>query len=556
MTNPKAQNARILLVDDEPFILEVFGTFLEEEGFEVVLAGGGAEALEVLEQSEVDVIITDLSMPGFDGFGLMNAVAILAPDTPVIVLTGMGTLDNAISAIQHGAYDFITKPVEDLSLFLVPIYRAVEKRRFLKTKALYLEQIERQNRALFRDLEAARRIQACLFERTGGPMDQWLSVTVRYQPADLVGGDFLDILPVDEHRAIFYIADVAGHGVLAAMVTAFAKQTLADVVGRVIARGGEEPSPVRILERLNEEVMAQGFEHEGIPLYLTLFLGVVDRTTGRVVSANGGHVPLPRVVYAEGGMTRLFIKGSPIGLVDDPRWEETTFDLGPGDLLVLGTDGLLEAFGEGRSSLNAEEMDHYLETTPDRDPDTLANGLMGLARNRLQGRPQADDISLMILSLPEHPFPVFQAADPRPRDVVYRSRADGLEMVASANVDTVEEMERITLDFLDRTRVEGDRFTVRLLLREALLNAIRHGAGLDPGQKIQYDLRVRPWHLEMRVQDPGPGFDWKGALASGPDPMAVSGRGLTILKAYADEVIYNAEGNQLTLVVRRGGPTP
>ena len=88
----------------------------------------GGKALDLLERLDFDLIVTDLAMPVVDGFQVMTAAKKLKPDTQIIILTGQGTLDNAVKAIQYGAYDFVTKPVEDLTVFLISINRALEKR--------------------------------------------------------------------------------------------------------------------------------------------------------------------------------------------------------------------------------------------------------------------------------------------------------------------------------------------------------------------------------------------------------------------------------------------
>ena len=228
--------ARILLVDDEPFIVQTIGLYLEDEGFKVTMADGGAKALDLLERLDFDLIVTDLSMPVVDGFQVMTAAKKLKPDTQIIILTGQGTLDNAVKAIQYGAYDFVTKPVEDLTVFLISINRALEKRNMLLAQREYLSQIERQNRILWEDMEAARRIQLCMIQRDYGPVSDFLDIYARYLPAKHLGGDFYDAFFLTPGYVAFYIADVAGHGVSAAMVTAFARQAVIKVAEKISAQ--------------------------------------------------------------------------------------------------------------------------------------------------------------------------------------------------------------------------------------------------------------------------------------------------------------------------------
>ncbi|MBF0474677.1 MAG: response regulator [Deltaproteobacteria bacterium] len=133
----------ILVVDDEEGIRETIGYYLEEEGYLPTLACDGLEAIEYIKKTEFDLVITDVSMPRMDGFGLMKYSIELCPETPIIILTGLGTMDNAIQAMQLGAYDFLTKPVENFSLFKITVKRALEKREFLAGKRDYRENLER-----------------------------------------------------------------------------------------------------------------------------------------------------------------------------------------------------------------------------------------------------------------------------------------------------------------------------------------------------------------------------------------------------------------------------
>ena len=106
---------RILVVDDEPAIREVIKEYLSGVGYRVETAADGLEALTILGSREFDLVITDLSMPRLDGFGLMKQAHEIQPLATIIVLSGQGTFSNAIEAVHRGAYDFVAKPVRDFN---------------------------------------------------------------------------------------------------------------------------------------------------------------------------------------------------------------------------------------------------------------------------------------------------------------------------------------------------------------------------------------------------------------------------------------------------------
>jgi len=107
----------ILLVDDDPFILEGIGADLENQGFTVAKAGSGDRALELLAKADFDLVITDLVMENVDGIQVLKRAKELNPDTMVIILTGYGNMNSAIEALRHEADDYLLKPCESAEMF-------------------------------------------------------------------------------------------------------------------------------------------------------------------------------------------------------------------------------------------------------------------------------------------------------------------------------------------------------------------------------------------------------------------------------------------------------
>jgi len=119
------ESPRILVVDDEKFVLESMRQLLESEGLRPVTVEDAEGALRVLEAGGIDAVVTDLSLPGEGGLALLRRVRDLDPNLPVVVLTGVGTVANAVAAMKEGALDFLQKPVEPEAL-LALLRRAIE----------------------------------------------------------------------------------------------------------------------------------------------------------------------------------------------------------------------------------------------------------------------------------------------------------------------------------------------------------------------------------------------------------------------------------------------
>ena len=117
----------LLIIDDEKNIREGLAANFEMEDYNVKTASNGAEGLKLLEQGDIDLVITDLRMPGISGEQVLAKVAAETPGIPVIILTGHGSIDSAVDAMRHGAYDFLTKPLNLDQLGMI-VKRALESR--------------------------------------------------------------------------------------------------------------------------------------------------------------------------------------------------------------------------------------------------------------------------------------------------------------------------------------------------------------------------------------------------------------------------------------------
>ncbi|HUT23070.1 MAG TPA: response regulator, partial [Sumerlaeia bacterium] len=236
---------RVLVVDDDELVRLSLAEILKVRGENCVLASSGEEALRLLGKREADrgdpfdVLISDLSMPGMDGLELIRRAKNIDPQLVCLVLSGFGTRDNIMAAIKEGVFDFIEKPLPDFPTFSMILDRARDRVRLIGERAGLLADLKRQNEKLEislsqlndayehlqrqeetieRDLRQAQHMQQRLlpsaFPRVGR-----IGMFGHYSPCERMGGDFFGIVALGEDRAAVYIADVAGHGVGAAMVT-------------------------------------------------------------------------------------------------------------------------------------------------------------------------------------------------------------------------------------------------------------------------------------------------------------------------------------------------
>jgi len=137
--------ATVLVVDDEPAIVDSLQKILERESLRVLTAGSGGEALDIIRREAISVMLTDLMMPGMSGMDLLRASKSVAPETETVLMTAYGTVENAVEAMKQGAYDFVTKPIKRAHLVRV-VGKALEKRLLVQ-----------ENRSLRAQLAAEKR---------------------------------------------------------------------------------------------------------------------------------------------------------------------------------------------------------------------------------------------------------------------------------------------------------------------------------------------------------------------------------------------------------------
>lgn len=138
-------NEKVLIIDDSPEILTLFSGFLKEEGFEVDISPDGASGISKIEKKFYDIVLTDLRMPGTDGMEVLKYVLENSPDSICIILTGYGTVKNAVEAIKLGAFDYLTKPVKTDEILLT-FKRALEYRNLKRENINLRKQLKKKYR--------------------------------------------------------------------------------------------------------------------------------------------------------------------------------------------------------------------------------------------------------------------------------------------------------------------------------------------------------------------------------------------------------------------------
>jgi serine phosphatase RsbU (regulator of sigma subunit) len=248
------------------------------------------------------------------------------------VRIGQGVLDQRIEIRSGDELETLADEINGMSLRLQESYAALER-----TTA------ERQRRE--QELRIARDIQQALLPSEISTPLGW-SISIHYQPAQVVGGDLYDVLHLPGGQLALVIGDVAGEGVPAALLMATARTVLRSVV----AQGSTAPDEV--LSRANN-LLYPDTPHI---LFVTCLYAVLDPLSGRLRYANAGHVAPLRLQAGGGGVDQLRARGMPLGLMPDSVYEEKEATLGFGTTVLFYSDGLVEAHDPNRAMFDIERL--------------------------------------------------------------------------------------------------------------------------------------------------------------------------------------------------------
>ena len=374
---------KILVVDDEPdlepLMLQRMRRDIRRGQYEFVFAHDGNEALARLsEHEDVDMVLSDINMPGMDGLTLLEQIPHVYPEIRAVMVSAYGDMKNIRTAMNRGAFDFVTKPIdfEDLRITIERTLRhMMEWREALASRDKLV--------ALQNELDVAQRIQQSVLP-TEFPISDIYEIDARMLAAREVGGDFYDVLRLENGRIGLSVADVSDKGVPAAL---FMMSALTLLKGSAIGVGAPGAVLTEVNDLLNEENEAA--------MFVTLLYAVFNPSNGLLNYANGGHNP-PIIVHPDGTSTLLPATGGiALGVAPNFQYEESSVILDPGDTLVLYTDGVTEAMNAEGEEFSLDRLRDLFTNVPPRNPKETNEAIFEAVRVFAGDTPQSDDITCL-----------------------------------------------------------------------------------------------------------------------------------------------------------------
>jgi sigma-B regulation protein RsbU (phosphoserine phosphatase) len=401
----------VLVVDDDLANRESLSRRLQRRGYEVATAVDGPDALRHIAEGKFEVILLDVMMPGMSGLEVLKRLREhhSATDLPVIMATAKDESGDIVAALEAGANDYVTKPldfpvvaarVKTQLLLKRSVAQVLELEKRLQLRNAELEEANTQLRAAAlqtqRELDAAAQVQVALLPPSA-PTIPKLNCAWFFRACQELAGDALNVFTIDEEHVGFYVLDVSGHGVAASLLAVAATRILADAQD-VAGASSDADSTVRPAEAARRLNRSLAWDQQPTPQFLTLFYAVFHVPSRRLTYVSAGHPPALRI-GRDGSASRLDSTSMPIGVGED--FEEKTVQLAAGDRVYVYSDGLTETLDAARDQFG---LPHVTDTLCGSLELPLAETLDRLLRQVDEWRaerPVTDDVSVVAVECEE-----------------------------------------------------------------------------------------------------------------------------------------------------------
>jgi len=524
---------RILVADDDELSAEILIQSLRSMNHEVVFASNGAEAWDLLQKEPFRLVILDWMMPEMDGMEVCRSIRAMQANsyTYIMLLTGRTDRKDRLEALEGGADDFLTKPLDNGEL----VARLNVANRILETE----EAVRQTNRELQQarqvEIELGATIQKRLLFRPPPRNINGIETANISIPSQHVDGDFCDYFSHSENLVDVIVGDVMGKGIPAAMVGAGVKSALQRSMISLLTMSPdlELPTPDRLIRSLDEMVCG---ELISLGTFLTLCYARFDSSTNTMTYVNCGH---PKIILWEALTGECKLQDTtnvPLGFSDTESYQQHSANLHPGDLILFYSDGVTDLkMGDGKrlGMVGFADWVHPRGHLPLGD---FLEEVTELRREGLTGLVTGDDFTCVV---------VRYRGDEIPHDGSLKLWADSGSLRKVRNY-----VKSIAAD--PRLNFTADEVSAILLgVQEAGSNVVRHSRSGHKGVPLEVRASAEGGWFTVELIYPGVHFDPSDAPEPVLDGSKEGGFGISIIKKCVDEVAYTLQGEQNLLTLRK-----
>ncbi|MGH1215923.1 SpoIIE family protein phosphatase [Bacillus cereus] len=373
----------ILIVDDNPVNIFVIEKILKQAGYHDLVSLNSAQELfeyihfgkDSSRHNEIDLILLDIMMPEIDGLEVCRRLQKEEKfkDIPIIFVTALEDANKLAEALDMGAMDYITKPINKVELL-------ARMRVALRLKS-ELNWHKEQEENLRNELDLATQVQTNLLS---SPLrEDHIKIEASYLPSFKLAGDMYYWYKIDENRYGIILLDVMGHGVSASLVCMFISSVLRETIKCLI-------DPELVIKELNKYMTLLHNENDNIPYYFTAIYLVVNTEDRTVEYVNAGH-PSGYVLVDETNVVELDRGSCAVGFFDEIKVKKTVIPFEKNAQILLFTDGVLEAIANDEF-----ESEEKLRTFTERKWGDLEGEIEGFYKEE-QKKAQSDDMCLIMI---------------------------------------------------------------------------------------------------------------------------------------------------------------
>ena len=395
----------ILAVDDDVDILDLLEISLDSDGYNVITAVNGLDAIKKAKSHVPDLILLDLMMPKMDGFEVIDNLRSNSQTRaiPVIMLTARALINEKLQGLDAGADDYITKPfdLKELTARIKAVLGRTQPTKYINPLIGAMGDwfSETGVEQLATHLKTAATIQQRLLPQAP-PNLPGFDISGVLRSSTSVSGDFYDFIPFDDGSLGIVIADVRGKGIPAALLMVMIRTAL-----RLVCR--QESSPAAVIKSIND-LLVIDTEPD---LFATMVYGILDPKTLSFTYSNAGHChPLHLKDTGVHNKRKLGVKGTKLkihqlrtggmvaGSFDFAEFENETVQLECGDTILFYTDGFTEAERETDGAFYGEErLLDVIRSSKNLSAEMICKTIEDNLVDFIGRKQQTDDLTLVVL---------------------------------------------------------------------------------------------------------------------------------------------------------------
>ena len=528
----------ILLIDDDKLILAALEKMLTREGYTTLPAKNGLEAIEILKNTQVALIICDQRMPGLKGIDVLKQALLIQPEAIRIVLTAHGELESVLEAINIGQISqFILKPWDDASV-IQTVSSSMDKYRLIKenqelNKLTFAQHksLSRTHEILQRDLRLGARIHETLLLGRIPTNVPGFVIESASIPSHEIDGDFFEFYHPLPHILDVLIGDVMGKGIPAALVgtalkTQFIRFAIPFNSTLTIQKQNfwEEDllKPQEILSNVHREIVESLIQLE---YFVSLFYGRFNLKNQTFTFVDCGFTK--PIHYKAKEKRAVFLSGDnfPLGTVSENKYQSIQTPYSTGDFFIFYSDGVSETMSPYREQFGWERLFRLAEENSNAEPQTLINLIKASLNSFAEKETFVDDITILVVKILEAaPFlPLAQNSAKFKNDL-------------SQLIEVRQFIKRFCL------QAPGDAeqlaIQLQLAINELFCNIVQHGSKDQNQGIIIIKVELEAEGMFIDIADQGAYFDPKQVQEPSFAGDRDEGFGLYLARQVADQITY------------------